>query len=80
MVYAGEQARIDDHPLHHQLIRTLRQARASGSTSLPLIDRLTHQTGLVTSEMVPAFRATGATLTHGGLRLAHLDHDHEQPV
>lgn len=38
-----------------------------------LVDELTHQTGLVTSEMVPAFRATGPTLTRGGLRLARLD-------
>jgi PII-like signaling protein len=37
-----------------------------------LIDRLTTQTGLVTSEMVPAFRATGPGVTHGGLELAHL--------
>jgi PII-like signaling protein len=35
MVYAGEQARTGDgHPLHHQLIRTLREAGASGATSL----------------------------------------------
>ena len=115
MVYAGEQARTSDgHPLHHQMIRTLREAGASGATSLrgiwgyhgdhkphgdsfwqlrrrvpivtvivdtseriakwfALIDELTNQTGLVTSEMVPAFRATGPTLTRGGLRLARLD-------
>jgi PII-like signaling protein len=115
MVYAGEQARTSDgHPMHHELIRTLREAGASGATSLrgiwgyhgdhkphgdtfwqlrrrvpivtvvvdtperiarwfALIDELTSQTGLVTSETVPAFRATGPTLTRGGLRLAHLD-------
>jgi PII-like signaling protein len=114
MVYAGEQARSDGHPLHHQLIRGLRQAGAAGATSLrgiwgyhgdhrphgdsfwqlrrrvpivtvivdtperiaawfALVDELTHQTGLVTSEMVPAFRATGPTLTRGGLSLARLD-------
>lgn len=38
-----------------------------------LIDELTDQTGVVTSEMVPALRATGPTLTRGGLRLARLD-------
>ena len=114
MVYAGEQSRSDDRPLHHQLIRALRQAGASGATSLrgiwgyhgdhrphgdsfwqlrrhvpvvtvivdaperirkwlEIVDQLTEQTGLVTSEMVPAFRATGPGVTRGGLRLARLD-------
>jgi PII-like signaling protein len=113
MVYAGEQARSGGHPLHHELIRVLRKARASGLTSLrgiwgyhgqqpphgdsfwqlrrrvpivsvivdtperirqwfDLIDRITDQTGLVTSEMVPAFRATGPNLAKGGLKLAQL--------
>jgi PII-like signaling protein len=35
-----------------------------------IVDELTDQTGLVTSEMVPAFRATGPDLQHGGTRLA----------
>jgi PII-like signaling protein len=35
-----------------------------------IVDRLTSETGLVTSEMVPAFRATGPELDYGGLRLA----------
>jgi PII-like signaling protein len=35
-----------------------------------IVDRLTAQTGLVTSELVPAFRATGAGAPRGGLRLA----------
>jgi PII-like signaling protein len=115
VVYAGEHVRIDGRPLHHQLIRTLRQAGAAGATSLrgswgyhgdhpphgdsfwqlrrrapvltvivdtseriaawfELIDELTDRTGLVTSEMVPAFRATGPTLTRGELRLARLVH------
>jgi PII-like signaling protein len=114
MVYAGEQARSDGHPLHHQLVRSLRKSGAAGATSLrgiwgyhgdhrphgdsfwqlrrrvpvvtvivdtperskrwfELIDRLTTQTGLVTSEMVPAFRATGPDLYVGGLTLAQLD-------
>lgn len=113
MVYAGEQARADGHPLYRQLIRTLRQAGAAGATSLRgiwgyhgehaphgdsfwqlrrrvpivtvvvdspertrgwfgLVDELTRETGLVTSEMVPAFRATGPALTRGGLELADL--------
>ncbi len=36
-----------------------------------IVDELTDETGLVTSEMVPAFRATSGELTRGGLRLAH---------
>jgi PII-like signaling protein len=119
MVYANEQARTDGHPLHHRLIRTLRQAGAAGATSLrgiwgydgdhkphgdsswqlrrrapilivivdtpqrarrwfQLVDELTSQVGVVTSEMVPAFRATGPDLTHGGLQLAELDSRSEQ--
>lgn len=35
------------------------------------VDRLTAETGLVTSENVPAFRATGPGISHGGLALAH---------
>jgi PII-like signaling protein len=35
-----------------------------------IVDRLTDETGLVTSEMVPAYRATGPGLEVGGLRLA----------
>lgn len=35
-----------------------------------VVDELTSQTGLVTSEMVPAFRVTGPDLDYGGLRLA----------
>jgi PII-like signaling protein len=37
-----------------------------------LVDELTRETGLVTSEIVPAFRATAPQLTEGGLRLARL--------
>ncbi len=35
-----------------------------------IVDALTDETGLVTSELVPAFRATGQELDRGGLRLA----------
>ena len=38
-----------------------------------IVDELTDETGLVTSEIVPAFRATGPELVQGGLRLAALD-------
>jgi PII-like signaling protein len=37
-----------------------------------VIDELTGETGLVTSEMVPAFRATAPRLSYGGLKLAQL--------
>jgi PII-like signaling protein len=37
-----------------------------------LVDELTDETGLVTSEAVPAFRATGPDVTRGGLTLARL--------
>lgn len=36
------------------------------------VDEVTINAGPVTSEMFPAFRATGPELAHGGLRLAHL--------
>jgi hypothetical protein len=38
-----------------------------------IVDELTDETGVVTSEMVPAFRATGPGLEQGGLELARLD-------
>jgi PII-like signaling protein len=37
---------------------------------LPIVDELTAETGLVTSELVPAFRAVGGGERRGGLRLA----------
>jgi PII-like signaling protein len=99
MVYASEQSRYDHGPLYVELIRRLREAGASGATSLrgiwgyhgdhaphgdsfwqlrrrvpvvtvvvdtpasirrwfAIVDELTEQTGLVTSEIVPACRAT----------------------
>ena len=38
-----------------------------------VIDELTDEAGLVTSETVPAFRAVGPGISTGGLRLARLD-------
>ena len=38
-----------------------------------VVDELTDETGLVTSELVPAFRATGPELERGELRLASQD-------
>jgi PII-like signaling protein len=111
MVYAGEQARHRGRPLHGALVRALRDAGASGATSLrgawgyhgdhephgdvvwqlrrrvplvtvivdtperirrwfAIVDELTDEAGLVTSELVPAFRATAGEARRGGLRLA----------
>ncbi len=36
----------------------------------PIVDRLTDEHGLVTSEIVPAFQAVGPGISEGGLRLA----------
>ncbi len=36
----------------------------------PIVDELTGTTGLVTSELVPAFRSVGANVRRGGLRMA----------
>jgi PII-like signaling protein len=36
-----------------------------------IVDEMTDETGLVTSELVPAFRATAGDCEHGGLELAH---------
>jgi PII-like signaling protein len=118
MVYAAESAGHDGSPLYRAIVHALREAGASGATSLrgvwgyhgdhephgdsfwqlqrrvpvltvvvdtperirewfAIIDRLTDETGLVTSEMVPAFRATGPELERGGLDLARLDHTAE---
>ena len=38
-----------------------------------VVDALTDETGLVTSEMVPASQATGPEIRRGGLRLAARD-------
>lgn len=111
MIYAGEQSRHAGRPLAGQLIRRLREAGATGATSLrgiwgyhadhephgdsfwqlrrrvpvvtvvidtperigswfEIIDELTDEAGLVTSEMVPAFRITSPEVQSGGLRLA----------
>jgi PII-like signaling protein len=112
MVYASEQSRHAERPLHQVLVRRLRDAGAAGATSLrgiwgyhdgqrphgdsfwqlrrrvpvvtivvdtperirdwfAIVDEVTGATGLVTSEMVPAFRATGpGGVESGGLQLA----------
>jgi PII-like signaling protein len=37
-----------------------------------IVDEVTDEAGVVTSEMVPAFRATGPSIEQGGLRMARL--------
>ncbi|MDO8212033.1 DUF190 domain-containing protein [Conexibacter sp. CPCC 206217] len=110
-VYAGEQSRHDDGPLHVQLVRRLREAGLTGATAargiwgyhgdhaphgdtvlsirrrvpivtivvdrparirraFELVDELTDQTGLVTSELVPALRTGDGDRSLGGLGLA----------
>lgn len=69
-----------DHPPHGDRLFSLRRHvpivtvivdRPSEVQRLwPIIDDATRQTGLVTSELVPAFRAAVAGVEHGGLRLA----------
>jgi PII-like signaling protein len=111
-VHAAEDARHGGHALHLQLIRGLREERASGATALRgiwgysgarephgdrffsirrgvpiatvvvdrpdamrgwwrVIDEVTDEAGLVTSELVPAFHAVGPGMQRGGLRLAN---------
>jgi PII-like signaling protein len=111
MVYAGDQARYDGHPLYIELIRRLRSEGAAGATALrgiwgfsgdhaphgdsltalrrrvpvvtvvvdrpeairrwwEIVDEVTCEAGLVTSELVPALQAVGPDHRHGGLRLS----------
>lgn len=69
-----------DHPPHGDRLRSLvrrvpvavvvldRSAAMDGIW--PIVDELTDEAGLVTSETVPAFRAIGPAIAVGGLRLA----------
>jgi PII-like signaling protein len=74
--YHGEHQPHGDHfwqlrrrvPVLTVIVDTPDRARAW----FEVIDELTHETGLVTSEMVPAFRVTGPDLARGGLELARL--------
>jgi len=115
MIHTSDQATHDGHPLHHTIIRRLRESNAAGATSLrgiwgfhgahaphgdkflqlrrhvpvitividtpqaiaqsfQIIDELTTEHGLVTSEMVPAVNAISETQRRGGLRLARHDY------
>jgi PII-like signaling protein len=111
MVYTSNAATHDGQPLHHAIVRRLRESDAAGATTLrgiwgfhgdhaphgdkffqirrhvpaltiaidtpertarsfEIINELTSEHGLVTSEMVPAFRAMSENGNRGGLRLA----------
>jgi PII-like signaling protein len=111
MIHSSEDARVDRHPLHRELIRRLRMSNVSGATSVrgiwgfhgdhephgdkllqvhrhvpvvtiivdsperiagafEIVDELTQERGLVTSEMVPAMTAISEEERIGGLRLA----------
>jgi PII-like signaling protein len=113
MVYAGEQARHDGHPLYVELVRRLRHEGCAGATALRgiwgssgehaphgdrllalrrrvpvvttivdtperarrwfrIVDELTDEAGLVTSEMVPAYLAVAPEARVGGLELGRL--------
>lgn len=55
----------------HVPVATIIVERPSEISRLwPLVDEATRTTGLVTSELVPAFRASSPGRVHGGLRLA----------
>ena len=112
MIYNSEAALHAGQPIHRAITRRLREAGASGSTTLrgiwgfhgdhpphgdrtlqlgrhvptltividtpdriaesfAIVDQLTNERGLVTSEMVPAVRAISADHRRGGVRLAN---------
>jgi len=114
MVYTSHAATHEGRPLHHAIVRRLRESGAAGATTLrgiwgfhgdhaphgdsffqirrhvpvltiaidtpertaksfEIIDELTAEHGLVTSEMVPAMTAIGEGERRGGLRLAAHD-------
>jgi PII-like signaling protein len=114
MIYTSHAATHEGHPLHHAIIRRLRESNAAGATTLrgiwgfhgdhaphgdkffqitrhvpvctitvdtpertarsfEIIDELTSEHGLVTSEMVPAMTAMSETERRGGLKLATHD-------
>jgi PII-like signaling protein len=114
MIYTSHAATHEGYPLHHAIIRRLRESDAAGATTLrgiwgfhgdhaphgdkffqitrhvpvltiaidtpertarsfQIIDELTAEHGLVTSEMVPAMSAISESERRGGLKLATHD-------
>jgi PII-like signaling protein len=57
---------------HVPMLTLLLDTPANMQRWFEIIDEMTHETGLVTSEIVPALRASGPGIEHGGLDLAEL--------
>jgi PII-like signaling protein len=55
---------------HVPVLGVLLDTQANMARWFEIVDELTQQTGLVTSEIVPALRAAGPEVVHGGLELA----------
>jgi PII-like signaling protein len=55
---------------HVPVLTVLVDTPANMSRWFEIVDELTRETGLVTSEIVPALRAAGPGIEHGGLELA----------
>jgi PII-like signaling protein len=55
---------------HVPTLTVLLDTPANMACWFEIVDELTRETGLVTSELVPALRAGGPGIEHGGLRLA----------
>jgi PII-like signaling protein len=55
---------------HVPVLTVLVDTPANTSRWFEIVDELTRETGLVTSEIVPALRAAGPGIEHGGLELA----------
>ena len=55
---------------HVPTLTVLLDTQAFMARWFEIVDELTRETGLVTSELVPALRAGGPGIEHGGLRLA----------
>jgi PII-like signaling protein len=55
---------------HVPVLTVLLDTPANMRRWFAIVDELTRQTGLVTSELVPALRSAGAGIEHGGLALA----------
>jgi PII-like signaling protein len=55
---------------HVPVLTVLLDTQANTRRWFAIVDEMTAQTGLVTSELVPALRAAGPDVEHGGLRLA----------
>jgi PII-like signaling protein len=72
--YHGDHAPHGDRALalrrHGPVVTVVVDTPERAQRWFDVVDSLTSETGLVTSETVPAFRATGPDLLEGGLDLA----------